>query len=174
MSYKNLRKEEKALIKLIPIMFILGSLSHFFYEFSGEIKFIGFICPINESIWEHMKLALYPVCLCNSIYYLIKYEKNTINKNKWFTGNLASVVTSMISIPICYYLYTGALGIKSATVNIFILFLSITFGQLIALHFYSRGRGTNFIFSIIIVVLIMFLFAILTYNPLNFPIFQDI
>ena len=172
--YKNLKKEEKALIKLIPIMFVLGCLSHFFYEFTGNNKFVGFISPINESIWEHMKLALYPVFLCNSIYYLIKGRKNKIDPNKWFTANMISVIVSMISIPFCYYLYTGALGINNSIVNIFILLISIILGQVLALHIYRRGRGQNAIFSISIVILIMILFALLTYNPLNYPIFQDI
>lgn len=174
MYYKNLKREEKALIKLIPVMFILGSLSHFFYEFTNNNKFVGFIAPINESIWEHMKLALYPVFLCNLIYYLIKSKINNIDANKWFTSNMVSVIVSMLSIPFCYYLYTGALGIKNPIVNIFILLIAITFGQLLALHTYRKGRGTNVTFAIIIVLLIMILFGILTYNPLNFPIFKDI
>lgn len=172
--YKNLKKEEKALIKLIPIIFVLGSLSHFLYEFTGNNKFVGYICPINESIWEHMKLALYPVFLCNSMYYLIRNKKNNIDTNKWFTANMVSVIVSMLSIPFCYYLYTGALGISNSIVNIFILLISISLGQILALHIYRRGRGTNAIFSISIVILIMILFALLTYNPLDYPIFKDI
>ena len=30
---------------------VLGTLSHFFYEWSGDSTFIGLVCPISESAW---------------------------------------------------------------------------------------------------------------------------
>lgn len=39
---------------------ILGTLAHFFYEWSGENTFIGMFCPVNESVWEHLKLIYTP------------------------------------------------------------------------------------------------------------------
>ena len=35
---------------------VLGTLSHFFYEWSNDNPLIGLFSPINESVWEHMKL----------------------------------------------------------------------------------------------------------------------
>ena len=35
---------------------ILGTLWHFVYEWSGDFRLLGFIAPINESTFEHMKL----------------------------------------------------------------------------------------------------------------------
>ena len=42
---------------------VLGTLSHFFYEWSGDSTFIGLVCPISESAWEHMKLLFFPALL---------------------------------------------------------------------------------------------------------------
>jgi len=37
---------------------ILGTLSHFFYDWSGQNIIVGMFCPVNESVWEHLKLKL--------------------------------------------------------------------------------------------------------------------
>ena len=47
---------------VIGILFtiILGSLSHFFYGWSGNFFLVGFFSPVNESVWEHLKLLFFP------------------------------------------------------------------------------------------------------------------
>ncbi|MCI6019517.1 MAG: DUF6512 family protein, partial [Clostridiales bacterium] len=42
---------------------ILGTLSHFFYEWSNQNFFVGLVSPVNESTWEHMKLLFFPMLL---------------------------------------------------------------------------------------------------------------
>ena len=41
----------------------LGAAAHFFYEWSGNNFFVGMFSPVNESVWEHMKLAFFPMLL---------------------------------------------------------------------------------------------------------------
>ena len=33
---------------------MIGTLSHFFYQWSGENFFVGLLSPVNETIWEHL------------------------------------------------------------------------------------------------------------------------
>ena len=42
---------------------ILGTLLHFTYRWSGRNPLIGLIAPVNESVWEHMKLLFFPMHL---------------------------------------------------------------------------------------------------------------
>ena len=42
---------------------ILGTLLHFTYRWSGRNPLIGLIAPVNESVWEHMKLLFFPMLL---------------------------------------------------------------------------------------------------------------
>lgn len=42
---------------------VLGTLSHFFYDWSGRNPLAALISPVNESIWEHMKLLFFPSLL---------------------------------------------------------------------------------------------------------------
>nr|WP_236945659.1 DUF6512 family protein [Enterocloster clostridioformis] len=42
---------------------LLGTLLHFTYRWSGRNPLIGLIAPVNESVWEHMKLLFFPMLL---------------------------------------------------------------------------------------------------------------
>jgi len=42
---------------------ILGTILHFTYEWSGGNAFVGTFSSVNESTWEHLKLAFFPMLL---------------------------------------------------------------------------------------------------------------
>lgn len=66
-TFKGCGKHMKCSKKYVWIGFffclILGSLSHFFYQWSGNTPAVGLFSPVNESAWEHMKLVFFPVLL---------------------------------------------------------------------------------------------------------------
>ena len=71
----NLKK-----IKVVAVLgiFILSFLSHFAYDLFPNIIF-SFIFPVNESIWEHMKLLSTTILLYGIIeYFLLKIFENFI------------------------------------------------------------------------------------------------
>ena len=77
MNY-TLTSAERKRIKTIElfafiIASILGVIFHFLYNWTGQIRFIGFFVPVNESIWEHLKLIFYPITIVSlAEYYLCK------------------------------------------------------------------------------------------------------
>ena len=44
--------------EIIGTFFIIiaGSLLHFVYEWTGYSDIMGLFTPVNESVWEHLKL----------------------------------------------------------------------------------------------------------------------
>ena len=40
---------------------VLGTLLHFVYGWSSSNMLVGLFAAVNESTWEHMKLAFYPI-----------------------------------------------------------------------------------------------------------------
>ena len=48
---------------------ILGSGWHFLYVILEKSNLVAWCTPINESIWEHLKLTLYPVLIVMLILY---------------------------------------------------------------------------------------------------------
>ena len=113
----------------IPVLFAIGSGLHFVYDLLGENRLVGAVVPVNESIWEHIKLALLPVVLWWTLYYLLTGRQHGIDGRKWFAGALAAVAVSRISIPSMYYLYTAATGKELMWVDILIYLIAIAEGQ---------------------------------------------
>jgi len=53
---KILRRELAGAVFII----LLGSMLHFTFELSGENPVVGVFSAVNESVWEHLKLAYWP------------------------------------------------------------------------------------------------------------------
>jgi hypothetical protein len=61
----------------------LGSAFHFTYEFSGRFAIVGAFSAVNESVWEHLKLAFWPSLIWLLIEYLpIKKLTNNFFESK--------------------------------------------------------------------------------------------
>ena len=82
---------------------VLGTLSHFFYEWSGDSTFIGLVCPISESAWEHMKLLFFPALLYCFLFKLI-YKNAVPNVS---LPLLSGILTGTTLIPV-FFLLTSA------------------------------------------------------------------
>ena len=89
-------------IKLVSTfgIFFLCFLTHFIYEWFPNTLFSIFF-PVNESIWEHMKMLFTAVILYSIIDYLIlrSFKQKTDN----FLINV--FITATTSIPIFLILY---------------------------------------------------------------------
>ena len=47
----------------IIVISIVGTLAHFLYDLSNHNKIIGLFAAVNESTWEHIKIAITPTFL---------------------------------------------------------------------------------------------------------------
>lgn len=168
-----LSTDKKWILKGIPFLFIIGSLTHFLYDLSGQNVIVGLFFPVNESVWEHLKLVLFPVVLWWVLYYVVNGSKYKINKNIWFTSSLISLLVTMILIPMMHYFFTRAFGVESVVVEIIILFISISLGELLAFHYYNYGKGINYVIIILVKIVIIGIFMYFTFNPPDLPIFID-
>lgn len=164
-----MNKITKLFIFSLPILFVLGGLSHFVYQWSGNISLIGLFFPVNESIYEHTKLAIVPLLI-----FYIYGLKNTPNINKWIFSFLISLTITILFIPMLYYFYTSAFGIESLIIDVVIYFLSITCGQMLALHVYKKGsKIPNVKLTLVLIVTYFILNIIFTINPPRLPIFLN-
>ena len=165
-----MRKIKELFIYSLPIIYIIGSLSHFIYDWSNKNLLIGLISPVNESIYEHTKLAIIPLV----IFYLYLYIKDSKNRYKILNCFLISLFVTILLMPIFYYFYTGAFGFESMIIDIIIYFISITIGQLLSLYFYIRSnRVLNLKSSLIIIGIYFLINIIFTVVPPKLPLFQN-
>lgn len=167
-GYK-LKKINKYFLYSLPFLFFLGSISHFVYDITGKMPLIGIFFPVNESIYEHTKLAIVPLLL----FYLygIKFKPD---KKKWLFSFLISLFATIILMPMLYYFYTGAFGFTFLIIDILIYFVSITCGQWLAKHIYNKCNfSLNSKVIIILLTTYFVLNIIFTIDPPHLPLFLD-
>ncbi len=157
----------------IVAIFILAAILHFVYDWSGEVRFLGFFFPVNESVWEHLKLLIIPIILWWVVIYTIDGKKLAIDNSRWITGCLVSLLSSMLFMIAFFYTYTQAFGIESLAFDILDTLLSIIFGQLLGLHFYKHSKGLPSWLGNTLIILVIVVFAVFTLLTSEIPLFYD-
>ena len=138
----------------IPFIVLLAPLFHYTYELSNNSLLVGIFTPVNESIWEHLKLAIYPTIIWYILSYLI-FNNIILDYKKWFCVCTISMILSSFIVIIFYYTYTGAFGIHSLALDIFSLILGITIGQFVAFRTYANYdlNNTSLFFGLFILTI---------------------
>lgn len=93
---------------------IIGTLSHFTYKWSDNNRIVGLIFPVNESVWEHMKLIFFPMLL-----YSFYASKKLKNEYPYISSALNfGISLGTLLIPIIFYTYSGILGYNTLILDI--------------------------------------------------------
>lgn len=154
------------------LIILLGIFLHFAYKLSGKNKIVSFFTSVNESTWEHLKLAFFPIILFAILLYPI-LSKIT---NNYLEAQTISAVLSITLITIIFYTYTGILGKNKAVFDILTYIISIIISQSVSYKIMiseSFSMPITKILSISLILLFTFLFAIFTNNPPSIGIFKD-
>ena len=159
-------------IKIISVfgMFILCFLTHFLYNWLPNSLFSIFF-PVNESIWEHMKMMTSSILIFSIIEYFL-YKKFRVNHNNFVLSIFLEIILSVIIFLIIYlpiYHFTGSVFI----LNLIVLFISLYFVNIISFYILQLRPLHKEILSIIGIILVYILFGILTYYPPENYIFFD-
>lgn len=175
-SMKKILKYPKHWLLLgIPILWAMGFIFHSFYDYTGKIILIGVFCPVNESVWEHLKLILYPTLLWFGLGYIIFSKGPKFNGTKWLICTASSILVSSLFIIVFYYSYTGSLGIHSMILDIASLIIGVFIAQILCAHIYKYGKGYSITFyaSLIFLGIAIVTFTYFTFSPPQIPLFRD-
>ena len=147
-----------------------GTLLHFLYDWSGQHPVVGAFSAVNESIWEHMKLLFFPML----VFSLIEYSRIGKDYPNFWCVKLIGTLMGLTVIPVLYYTYTGALGVSADWFNIAIFFIAAAAVYWLETRLLqnSRPRCTFPAVALGTLLLIGVVFVMLTYYPLNLPLFQ--
>ena len=138
-------------IKIINVvfLFLLSFLWHFMYDLFPNNIF-ALVFPVNESIWEHMKI----------IYYYIEAMVKSL---------LGVIFYLIIFIPL--YLWLG----ESMVISIGLMLVTYVFMEYIGYKILVGEELNINILPVIIIVLGCIMFVILTFYPLhNFLFFDEV
>lgn len=151
------------------VVSILGSAAHFLYGlFPGEI--LAAFVPVNESVWEHLKLLFFPFIFYTAVEYFVF--------GKGYTGFLFSrivgLLCSLILIPMMFYFYTSFFGRPVLIIDILIYFVCVAVAFIVSdrrICAGADGSPHRNIAAIIIIICLSLLFFGFTYYPPESEIF---
>lgn len=157
--------------ELVGILFIVfvGSFFHFLFELSGYLKVVALIAAVNESVWEHLKLGVFPA----AIYALIEYK--FLKKPNFVTAKAVSIYVIPIAIVGLFYLYTAILGYDTLVMDILIFVIAVILGQLASYKLLMSSdlpQWWNKV-SFVAIIVILVLFMVFTFYPPHLSLFQD-
>lgn len=168
-------KQEKLLktqVIITVISIILGTILHFTYNLSGGNSFIGTFSAVNESVWEHLKLAFFPMLILGIIEYF--FVKNI--SNNYIEAKTIGIFLAICFIIIAFFTYTGILGVDILILDILIFITSIILGETISYKLMKRENESNNktkVLASIILIFLLFSFIICTFNPPKVNLFKD-
>ena len=148
---------------------IIGSVLHFIYGWSGKNGIVAIFGAVNESTWEHLKIAFWPTLMFSTFEYfsIFREAKNFC----------LAQLTKLVSIPIIIVaLFYGWLALFPDNffwdIGIFI-FAIITAYYISSKLMSSRIKYGLEAFSAFLIVLMLATFAVFTYFPPQYFIFKD-
>lgn len=118
---------------------IAGTLLHFAYEWSGKNFFLGLFAPVNESVFEHLKLIWTPVLLFTLFQYACMKELR--GHLLWVKGR--SALAGVIFILVFYYSYTGMLQRNVAWLDIGSFYIAAALNSFLAYRMFKGCREKN-------------------------------
>ena len=142
----------------------LGVLFHFAYDFIG-IDFLKIIFPSNESIFEHIKLIVFP-----SIIYMIIDLIITKNKKNVFPAYVGGIIVGSVFMVAAYYTYSGIIGFDNSIVNIIIYFISMLIVFIYRYKKITLFEGANSVIAFVILIILIELFS---FYPADINLFFD-
>jgi hypothetical protein len=162
--------EDWRLAGIIAIV-VLGFLWHYLYSWTNHSKIIGSIAPVNESLWEHLKLGYWSLILYSLVEYMYLQDKI----NNYFLGKLLGILALEMTILLIYYGYTWIAGRDIFWLDIGAYVLGAILCQYIAHYIFAQQDYGAFVSktSLMLFSGIGVLLAITTYYPPHTGIFKD-
>ena len=146
---------------------LAGAALHFLYDILPS-PLTALFSPINESVWEHLKLLFWPM-LCGAA----GLSQRSRNKPRLWSAFFAALLATPAFLLTAYYLLKS-FGVESLAVDIVLYFISMFAGFLLAWCLYRRKMPEKIGGWLLMVVILYGASLILfTFAAPNLPIFQS-
>lgn len=146
----------------------VGTVWHFVYAWSGESAWVGWVAPVNESVWEHTKLLVAPLLLWTAGEAMVLPN---VRRLGW--AALVSVVVGSATIVCGFYAYTHALGSHWlwADITLFVLAAAAAIGIKVRI-LRSQTKVPPGWLSVTLLAVVVLSLAGLTAAPPDWPMFR--
>ncbi len=156
---------------IIGVFFVLavGSLAHFLYDWTGSNAIAGLFVPVNESVWEHMKLLFFPMLLYSAFGAWIYRSQIRCIVSALCLG----ITAGTLLIPVFFYAYTFILGRNIFFLDIGTFVLSTVIAFRLAFQLAVSCRAKPYILLSCVMVGVLFAcFLWFTNHPPDIGLFS--
>jgi Flp pilus assembly pilin Flp len=148
-----------------------GSLWHYLYNWTGEATLSGLIAPVNESVWEHLKMGYWALVIFSVPEYFFLKQK----VNNYFLAKFIGAMTLEITILIIYYSYTFFTDTHIFWIDITSFVTGAFACQVLILTIYNKRPVSKIVdySGLAAFISIALIFGITTLHPPHLGIFRD-
>lgn len=153
----------------IFFVLIAGTLLHFLYDWTNNNRIAGLFAPVNESVWEHMKLLFFPML----IYSLVMAHHLKTSCPYVSSALCFGMLAGTLGIPLLYYAYTSVLGRNIFFLDLAIFVLCTIIAFFLAYSFTLSCRVqpyAPFLYCLVCVLLLCFI--VFSYHPPDLFLFS--
>lgn len=166
-------KNKVLVLEVIGFVFliVIGSLIHFAYEWSNNSIIIGVFSPVNESVWEHLKLGFTSLMIFSFIeYFFIVHQTNN-----FIIAKASGLLILQGFILIFYYSIHLLFKKEILILDILSYVIGCLLCQIVSYKILSKSKLNNSIkyISIFFILLHGLLIIVFTFNPPKLPMFMD-
>ncbi len=161
---------KKWCIRGFYIIVLLGTFFHFFYDWSNHSKLFAAFFPVNESVWEHLKLGHWAVITFSIVEYFTIYKK----VNNFFLAKAIGSYIISLTILLIFYSYYTFIGKNIVIVDILSYIIGVAICQFISYKIYQlkNSKNLNYI-GITVLIITSVLLIYFTFSPPKLDIFKD-
>ena len=154
----------------VILAFFLSFIFHFVYDlFPNFITSIFF--PVNESIFEHMKI-IFGCILLSGVVQKIIVINNDLNYNNICISNVIVAFLSIFIFLIMFIPIYSLIG-ENLPITLIIMLITYIISQILSIYIIKKEDMKKENFAILLVIIIYTIFGILTYYPPNNSLFID-
>ena len=153
------------------IVCIAGTVCHYVYQLTGKNIIAGMLTPVNESVWEHLKLLYFPYI----IYTLTEYFIYGRKIKGFLFSRVFGVICGMIFIPLMFFLYTSLTGKSFVFIDIMLFIISVIISFAVSLDRIVKERDAfskRSFAAVVIIISVSLLFFGLTFYPPSTRLFS--
>ena len=153
-SAHPIRRALFSALAVIPV----GVALHYVYDWTGEHPVAGIFSALNESTWEHLKLAFWPMLVLAPFHWFL-YDR----PRGWLPATAVRVVTAPLLIIVLFYGYTAILGTHHLPLDLTVFALSVIGGELLG-HRIMESRMPRWLHALAAVVILLMVVAMVTFS----------
>ena len=155
----------------IPFIFFTGAMLHFLYAWSGFWPPLVSLTAVNESMWEHFKLAFWTTVAYALIQYL-RAGKLLVN---FWPAKAAGLLVMPVIIAVLFYGYKAVLGRHSLLLDALIFLVAVWAGQMLSYRILTAPRAPDVVQTLGLAAFVILVTAFLTFSyiPPHHFLFQD-